>query len=270
MNYKELGNKAKQNGDIEGAINNYTMAIQEDNNQSIYYSNRAICYKELGQIQNAMNDAQSAIEIDEKNIKAQFIMAGCQLIRGQNEANVAMVEKGEKRLRHAHSMCRAQKKDDFEKQIQVNIYRARKLIFILKEKERLAKLEEFYTVSSNKIKNDNSLDNKGKERKQALLDKYIDRDRYNYEIPEYYICEISGGLMMDPMITKYGHTYDKSSILSYINTYMKDPKENKPLSAGEVYPNLAMRDAMESFLKENGWAYEFKDKNTLFNSKIEF
>lgn len=270
MNFKELGNKAKQNGDIQEAIIFYTKAIEKDNSQSIFYSNRALCYKELGEIQKAMDDAQFAIEIDEKNIKAQFIMARCQLIRAQNEGNISLAKKGEKRLRHALGMCRVQNKNDFEKKIQVTIYRSRKLLFILKEKERLRKLEEFYKASSNKIVDDNTLDFKGKQRKLDLLDKFIDRDRYNYEIPQYFICEISRKLMLNPMITKYGNTYDKSSILGYIQTHMRDPKENKPLTAGEVYPNLAMRDAMELFLNENGWAYEFKNKNILFNTKIEF
>lgn len=270
MDYKELGKQAKLNNDIKGAIEYYTLAIQEDNNQSVLYSNRAICFKDLGRLEKAMEDAQQAIEIDEKNIKAQYVMALVQLIRGQNEASIAMAEKGEKRLRHAHGMCRSQKKDEFEKKIQQNIYRARKLLFVLRERERLEKLEEFYRTVEAKIAGDASLNSEGKRRKRQLLDKYIERDRYSYEIPEYFVCEMSGRLMLDPMITRYGNTFDAEAILPFVRVHQKDFKENKPLTLGEVYPNLAMRDAMETFLKENGWAYEFKDKHDLFNNKIQF
>ena len=249
MDLKEKGNEALKNNDILGAIKFYTMAIEEDNNQSIFYSNRAICYKNLGEIEKAMEDSQSAIEIDEKNIKAQYIMAQCQLVRAQEVSDLKLVEKGVRRLRNAHGMCRSQKKDQYELDIQKTIYRAKKLQFIIEEKKRLQNLEEFYSAAANKINNDKGLKDSDKKRKMELLDKYIDRDRYTYEIPDYFICELSKKLMLNPVITKYGNTFSKNAVLNHINQYRKDPKSNQSLSNNEIYPNLAMRDAMENFLQ---------------------
>lgn len=270
MNFKEQGNQALANDDIKGAIDFYTKAIDEDNNQSIFYSNRAICYKKLGQIGKAMEDAQCAIEIDEKNIKAQFVMALCQLVKGQRGQDAKMVEKGEKRLRHAHGMCRAQKKDQFEKRIKKFILRARKLKFVIEEKRRLTDLEEFYRVAMEKIGCDPELKESEKKRKRELLDKYIDRDRYSYKIADYFLCELSGELLLDPVITIYGNTYERENLIQYMNQCGKDPKSNKSLALPEVYPNLAMRDAVETFLKQNPWAFEFKSKADLFEYEIDF
>ena len=270
MNFKEKGNEALKNNDISGAINFYTKAIEEDNNESIFFSNRAICYFKIGEIDKAMDDSQSAIEIDEKNIKAQYIMAKCQLMRAQKNLDLKLVQKGVRRLRNAHGMCRSQKKDKFEKDIQRTIYRANKLVFVIKEQQRLEKLEEFYSEAVKKISNDDNLKESEKNRKMELLDKFIDRDRYNYEIPDYFICEFSKELMLNPVITKHGNTYEKGPLLIYVQQYGVDPKNNKPLDPIEIYPNLAIKDAMEEFLRDNAWAYEFKNKNDLFNNLIQF
>jgi STIP1 family protein 1 len=270
MEFKEKGNECLKKNDIEGAIQFYTMAIQEDNNQSIFYSNRAICYKNIGKMNEAMDDAQNAIEIDEKNIKAQFIMAICQLIKAQDDMSVKMVEKGEKRLRNAHGMCRAQKKDKYESDIQKNIYLSRKLKFKIQEIERLKNLEEFYQTSLEKITSDNSLNKTEKERKIYLLNKFIDRDRYDYEIPEYLKCELSGKLMMNPAITKSSNTFDKDNLIEYVKGHWKEPLSQKAMTLEDIYPNLAMKDAVETFLQKNPWAYDFKSKEDFFNNKINF
>lgn len=270
MNFKEKGNEALKNNDILGAINFYTKAIAEDDSESIFFSNRAICYFNLKEFDKAMDDSQSAIEIDEKNIKAQYVMAKCQLMRAQSISDLGLVQKGVRRLRNAHGMCRSQKKDKFEKDIQKTIYRANKLVFIIKERIRLKKLEEFYSEAMNKISNDKNLKESEKNRKIQLLDKYIDRDRYNYEIPDYFICELSKNLMLNPVITKHGNTYEKDPLLAFVHQNGIDPKNNKPLNRMEVYPNLAIKDAMEEFLRDNAWAYEFESKSSLFNNLIQF
>lgn len=270
MDFKEQGNKALANNDVEGAIEFYSRAIEEDNSQSIFYSNRAIAYKRLGQIDKAMDDTQSAIEIDEKNIKAQFVMALCQLIKGQRAADARMVAKGEKRLRNAHGMCRSQKKDQFEKKIYKFILRARKLKFVLEERERLRDLEVFYQTALAKINSDAGLSAGEKKRKTELLDRFIDRDRYDYKIESFFFCPLSGDLLLDPAITKFGNTFQREHLEEFVKVHRRDPTAGHALAPAEIYPNLAMRDAVETFLQENPWAFEFTSREELFGQDIDF
>lgn len=43
--YKVLGNQSYKLGYFESAIDYYTKAIQYDNTNHVYYTNRALCYK---------------------------------------------------------------------------------------------------------------------------------------------------------------------------------------------------------------------------------
>lgn len=61
MYWKETGNVSYQKGDYKTALECYTKAIAQNETESIFYSNRAKCYKVLGELDKAMTDAQTAI-----------------------------------------------------------------------------------------------------------------------------------------------------------------------------------------------------------------
>jgi small glutamine-rich tetratricopeptide repeat-containing protein alpha len=51
--------------DFAGAIDAYTRAIALDDENAVYYSNRAAAYSSAGEHEKAIEDAETAIEIDE-------------------------------------------------------------------------------------------------------------------------------------------------------------------------------------------------------------
>ena len=51
----------------------YTKGIYINDGHSILYSNRARCYKALGQFNEALRDIQISIDLDDTNIKAYLI-----------------------------------------------------------------------------------------------------------------------------------------------------------------------------------------------------
>lgn len=71
--FKNQGNEYFKKGMIQEAIANYDQAIKLDNTQSIYYSNRSKCHKKLKNYSRALQDVQDALELDDKNIKANLI-----------------------------------------------------------------------------------------------------------------------------------------------------------------------------------------------------
>lgn len=131
---KNMGNIEYKRGNYASAAEYYTKAITLRDNFSIYYSNRALCYKNLGQFQKAMEDAQDAIELDESNIKAHLLLGVslCELARETRDMN--KIETSIKRMKKSLSLCSSQAKRNLETSIQNAIYKARKLRFyFLKE-----------------------------------------------------------------------------------------------------------------------------------------
>lgn len=61
-------------GDFENAVRFYTKAIEVNNKVSTYFSNRGRAYRSLGKANLSTEDAQEAIELDESNIKAHYLM----------------------------------------------------------------------------------------------------------------------------------------------------------------------------------------------------
>jgi len=61
--FKAAGNTAFSAGKYEEAINQFTLAILEDGNDHVFYSNRSASYANLGQFDRAAQDGQKCIEI---------------------------------------------------------------------------------------------------------------------------------------------------------------------------------------------------------------
>ena len=56
----------------ELAIDRYTEAIEKDTVNVDFLSNRASCYHEMKEFENATNDLDDALKIDEKNSKLHY------------------------------------------------------------------------------------------------------------------------------------------------------------------------------------------------------
>lgn len=61
--------------------------------------------------------------------------------------------------------------------------------------------------------------------------------------------------MHDPVFTPDGITYERQSLLDHFhrNGYV-DPISGRPCTEQQLIPNLSLREAIEDFLKDNGWA----------------
>lgn len=68
--FKNRGNDCMKQEEYKEAYDYYTQAIEIDNNNAIYYSNRAAASAKLGNHQAALSDCQESIEIDPNYSKA--------------------------------------------------------------------------------------------------------------------------------------------------------------------------------------------------------
>lgn len=77
------------------------------------------------------------------------------------------------------------------------------------------------------------------------------------QIPDYMIDNISFEVMHDPVTTKNGQSYDKSTILEHLRRSETDPLTRQPLRHADLRPNLALKQACEEFLENNGWVVDW-------------
>jgi tetratricopeptide (TPR) repeat protein len=58
MYWKEKANEEFKQGRNETALQYYTKAIELNNTESVFFSNRARCLKKMGRYEDALKDAQ--------------------------------------------------------------------------------------------------------------------------------------------------------------------------------------------------------------------
>ena len=67
------------------------------------------------------------------------------------------------------------------------------------------------------------------------------------DVPSHLACALSGKLMNDPVMTPYGHTYERSAVEAALRKEPKCPKTGKPLAQDLLFVNFAIRDAIEEY-----------------------
>ena len=79
-----------------------------------------------------------------------------------------------------------------------------------------------------------------------------------YEEP--YLCPISKEIMEDPVVTPYGHSFDRKSIVEAINRNGKCPITRKKLEIKDLIPNYALKTIIENYKKQKQKQKKFKKK----------
>ena len=65
--------------------------------------------------------------------------------------------------------------------------------------------------------------------------------------PDHFLCRISLELMQDPVITPSGYTYERTHIEEWIDKNPRDPFTRSSLTKAQLYPNRALRDAIQHY-----------------------
>lgn len=64
-------------------------------------------------------------------------------------------------------------------------------------------------------------------------------------------------IFRDPVITPSGVTYERTAILEHLKKVGKfDPVTRATLGEKDLFPNLALKEAIQTYLEEHGWAYK--------------
>jgi len=258
--YKRIGNDFYKKGQYQKAIENYTKAIQIDDTETIFFSNRARAYKLLGDFKKAYEDAKIAVELDDKNIKGHFLCGQILAEMGKVEPGFDKLNKALSRMTKALTLCAGQGKQEFEKDVEKNISRVKKVIWLKNEDLKKQKKIEALSYMKKMINSDANLSEAERNQRIEEFSNAIGDPLSHhtlYEIPDHLCCKITMDLMENPVITESGITYEKAALFDHFKRNGNfDPVTRDEINPKNVYPNVNIKQAVEKFIRENPWAFE--------------
>jgi hypothetical protein len=115
------------------------------------------------------------------------------------------------------------------------------------------RVKEIFSLNSNKSVSQSSI---SKSSRNTLSDINILKDELNPKkstfddsFEEPYLCPISKEIMENPVITPYGHSFERKSIVEVINRKGKCPITRKKLEIKDLIPNYSLKTAIENYKK---------------------
>ncbi|KUI63525.1 STIP1 and U box-containing protein 1 [Cytospora mali] len=264
---KEQGNKRFTKGDYAGAEGLYSQAIIADPKDPRLYTNRAMARVKLQRWEDAISDCQTCLSLSPDNMKALFQMAQAQI--ELKDFDVAL-----ENAQRAHEIA-ARTEDKSLGAVTQLVLRCRKERWDSRERARLRQgcelerevLELLVREAEQAVAE--CADDEGERRDvQAEWDAKIATMRSTFQlargeqgkrrtVPDWAIDDITFSIMVDPVITKTGKSYERASLLEHLKRSQTDPVTRERLDVSDLRPNLDLREACAEFLEENGWAVDW-------------
>ncbi|CAD8094277.1 unnamed protein product [Paramecium sonneborni] len=234
--FKEKGNQYMQQKQFKEAIIAYTQAINLYDKESIYYSNRAVAYRTVQDYDNVKKDAMQALQLDNRNVRAYFVLGTIYLILGQQDKCLNQAQEG------VNFLFLAQKHIDLKPQLKESVDYNYSQGLILKSKlEKSENYKEF-------IKLKDSLNTQyGKTINLSKLSYPGTKEQYVPTSIECYTCIITQELMFEPILLSSGHTYEKCSINECIRVNGPFDPSTRQIIQGNYIPNIQLKNAIVDY-----------------------
>ena len=110
-------------------------------------------------------------------------------------------------------------------------------------------------IKLNNKENSNEINKINKNKENDIEDDYtIEEEQSTYALLdtnffETLTCPITHQIMDDPVITKYGHSYERKEIENWIDKAGNDPLTKKPLTKNDIFPNYQLKNLIEEYKK---------------------
>ncbi|KAF5012898.1 hypothetical protein FDECE_1072 [Fusarium decemcellulare] len=258
-------------------------SIIADPKNPALYTNRAMARLKLNYWDSVITDCDACLQLAPDNMKAHYYLAQAQLNLRDFDAALSSA------LR-AHALCAASndrslaavtalvlrcKKDRWDDRERKRVRETKDLereVLEMLAREKDAALEE---TDDGMERQEIEEESESKiERMKEIFERARADAEKRREVPDWAIDDISFGIMVDPVVvsfqsaasldssntllqTKTGKSYERASIMEHLRRHPSDPLTREPLVATELRPNLALKQACEEFLEENGWAVDW-------------
>ncbi|KAL2267226.1 hypothetical protein VTJ83DRAFT_4503 [Remersonia thermophila] len=280
---KEEGNRRFQAGDYLQAEALYSQAIIADPTNPALYTNRAMARLKLSQWDNAIADCSECLRLSPNSMKAHYILSQAHLaLRAHDDAvhhalrahalcigDEANANNGSAgKPSHQNSLatitahvlrCKKERWDHLEKRRarETSELEAEVLELLARERERaLREADESGLGEAGRQEVEDEWRAKA-DRLRDVFEKARPREDRKRRVPDWAIDDISFCVMVDPVVTKTGKSYERASIVEHLRRHPHDPLTREPLYISELRPNLDLKQACDEFLEENGWAADW-------------
>lgn len=272
---KDQGNRLFSARKFEDAIGCYTKAIIKNPTKATYFTNRALCHLKLKRWEQSCQDCRRALDMDQNLIKGHFFL-------GQSLLELECYDEAIKHLQRACDLAKEQKRN-FGDDVASTLRAARKKRFTIQEEKRICqeiqlqsylnrlinedlenriakfKLDDALTEDEMKAKSSEvelECENNVKELNNMFAK--IDDRRRKRDVPDYLCGKISFEILVDPVITPSGITYERKDIEEHLQRVGHfDPVTRVKLTQDQLVPNFSMKEVVDAFLAENEWAHEY-------------
>ncbi|KAI6778467.1 STIP1y and U box-containing protein-like protein [Emericellopsis cladophorae] len=247
----------------------YSQALVNDPNMTAAYANRAMCRFFLASHDASITDCDAVLARDPDHLKAHYY-------KSKNLLALGNVDEASTHALLAYEMCVAQGADTSLRMTKEHLFVCRKERWDVKERRRRASARAFERemvgVLEREIERDVLEAAGGSEAERAavreegnkrladlrdVFERARAKDDVKREVPEWLIDDITYNVMLDPVITPSGRSYERESITKFIEKAGTDPTTREPLAKSDLKPNRVLKEACSWFLDENGWAYDW-------------
>ncbi|KAG2221033.1 hypothetical protein INT45_009282 [Circinella minor] len=265
--YKKAGNKLFAEHRYEDAIKEYSTAIIKDPEERIYYTNRALCYSKLEQYDNVISDTRKAIDLDPTTVKAYYLLGQALIEKKQHTEALSKLNTGyelaiQQRVKYVNDILQAlltARKRKWDDQEAARLERESSLLQYVKGLVEADRQRQLQIAGDDEEKIDEI--NYLTDEQETKIQKVFEQSKENLmrrEIPDAYLDKISFNIMHDPVFTPDGFTYERQSLIDHFaRNGNVDPITGRPCAEKDLIPNRSLKEAIEDFLKENGWAADY-------------
>ncbi|KAL2022885.1 hypothetical protein VTK56DRAFT_4416 [Thermocarpiscus australiensis] len=268
LQLKEEGNRCFQAGDYVTAEALYSKALIVDPNNPALYTNRAMARIRLSQWDNAISDCNECLKLAPDNMKAHYSLSLAHLalrdyddaLKHALKAHALCVQTSDKSLATitTHVLkCKKERWDDMEKRRIRETSDLELEVIELLERERNQALQEAADQDEVSRKEIEAEWDRKIERMRTVFERARPKEEKRRVVPDWAIDDISFCVMVDPVITKTGKSYERASIVEHLRRQPQDPLTRETLYISELRPNLDLKQACNEFLEENGWAADW-------------
>ncbi|RIA95290.1 STIP1 homology and U box-containing protein 1-like protein [Glomus cerebriforme] len=288
--YKAKGNIYFNEKDYESAVKEYSEAISRNSRNAVYYTNRALCYLKLGKYDNVISDCNLAIGIDTKSVKGHYMLGQALTEKANFDSAVSHLQiayelsitdkvtkvnfSGEiiqallsarKKKWESENQRRHKDETEFLKYIKglINAEREKQLQKVIQNKNSFGStFSKLVNLHPTEIQDKLDQINKIHDEKLSQIEQVFAQSEENHhgpkEIPDYFLDKISFNIMHDPVITPSGITYERAHLKEHFKKIGQfDPLSRLECRESDLYPNLALKEAIEDYLSKNGWAADY-------------
>ncbi|CAN1130936.1 E3 ubiquitin-protein ligase CHIP [Linum perenne] len=290
---KEDGNIYFKKDRLAAAIDAYTEAIALCPNVPVYWTNRAVCHRKRNNWKKVEEDCRSAIKLDQGSFKAHHMLGlallkreeyaegikalerALDLGRGPNQTGYMVEEIWQELAKAKYSLWEQESvQRSWELQnLKQACVSALKEKYFLDDHQGEGISEEAATTNAQQLDDLEEVFDKAAEDDiptdvrnsklcrllilyQMLFTNLLFSNVHELQVPDYLCCRISLDIFRDPVITPSGVTYERGVILEHLQKVGKfDPITREPLEQHQLIPNLAIKEAVQSYLQKHGWAY---------------